>query len=165
MPEIVTLQRAAWREALLNLLAEGREMAPAPEWRASLSGALATEGVEGLVAEAGAELAGITVFGLNRDGVPGAGELRALFVHPDHWRSGVGTALVEGAVRGLACRYERVTLWSLRDNIRANAFYERVGFERDGATQTRPAVGVPEIRYGRSLRVVPPTSMGYNPVR
>jgi len=101
---MVTLQRAAWREALLDLLADGREMAPAHEWRASLSGALATEGVDGLVADAAAGLAGITVFGLNRDGVPGVGELRSLFVHPDHWRSGVGTALVEGAARGLACR-------------------------------------------------------------
>ena len=68
-------------------------------------------------------------------------------------------------LEGSPAANERLTLWSLRDNIGANAFYERVGFERDGAMQTRPALGVPEVRYGRSLRVVPPSSMGYNPVR
>jgi ribosomal protein S18 acetylase RimI-like enzyme len=91
------------------------------------------------------------VLGANRDAdaPPGTGEIRALFVSAEQWRTGVGRALVTAALDRLAAMgYTRATLWSLRDNGRANLFYERLGFSLDGATQER-FPGVPEVRYAR----------------
>ena len=123
-------------------------------WEESLTNALATDGVSGLLAEDRDGLAGLAIFGLNRDEQPaaGAGEIRAMFVHPTRRRSGVGRELVAGACAGLAALgYSRATLWSLRDNHAANAFYESLGFEPNGATQTRSLFRAAEVRYARSL--------------
>ena len=66
----------------------------------------------------------------------------------------MGRSLVEGAATELARRgFTAATLWSLRDNDRATAFYEGMGFERDGATQTRDDLGAPEVRYAASMVV------------
>lgn len=151
---MVGLQRAAFLDALVPILPDEFELGEVADWEESLGAALATDGVTGLLAEDHDRLAGLVIFGLNRDAepVPGAGEIRALFVHPARSRSGVGRELIAGACARLAAMgYARVTLWSLRDNHGANAFYDRLGFEADGATQTRPSFGAPEVRYARSL--------------
>ena len=99
-------------------------------------------------------LSGWISFGLNRDpdAPPGTGEVRGLNVHPDDWRSGVGRALVERAFELLAEGYVEVTLWSFDENDRANAFYESLGFRRDGAGQRREfSAGALEVRYRRPL--------------
>ena len=60
--------------------------------------------------------------------------------------------MIASACAGLAeMGYATATLWSLRDNHGANAFYESLGFKVEGATQTRPSFGALEIRYVRSL--------------
>ena len=154
---MVELQRVTFAEALVPLLPEEFRLPETAAWRDTLSQALDSEGVRALVIDAGApELAGLVIYGANRDvePAPGAGEIRALFVHPDHWRRGVGRELMEVACADLEqLGYSAATLWSLRDNDRANAFYERLGFDRDGATQTRPQLGGPEVRFARSLVV------------
>ena len=152
IPAMVALQRATWEAALVELLPEPLE-SEADEWEARLGEALATEGVEALLAHTATGLAGLVVLGANRDidPAPGTGEIRALFVSAEQWRTGVGRALVAGALERLAAmEYARASLWSLRDNGRANLFYERLGFRRDGATQSR-SPGVPEVRYAREI--------------
>ncbi|MBA3359200.1 MAG: GNAT family N-acetyltransferase [Thermoleophilaceae bacterium] len=151
---MVELQRAGFRAALIPLLPDEFALPVEAEWRATLAEALAGDAVRALVADAGHALAGLVVYGANRDvePAPGAGEIRAMFVHPDHWRRGVGRGLVEVACADLdQMGYSAVTLWSLRDNDVATAFYEGLGFERDGAAQTRPGLGAREVRYARSL--------------
>jgi ribosomal protein S18 acetylase RimI-like enzyme len=154
VPAMVELQRIAFLEALVPLLPETFQPTVLDAWRHPLSQALATDGVRAFVTEGGGGLAGLVVYGLNRDAEPpaGAGEIRALFVHPSRWRSGLGRDLVERACADLGeMGYSAATLWSLRDNERANGFYERLGFKRDGATQTREHLGGPEVRYAKSL--------------
>ena len=160
VPAMVELQKDGFRAALIPLLPDEFELPDGAPWRAGLAETLAGDDVRALVAdadgEAGAEggLAGLVVYGANRDAEPspGAGEIRAMFVHPDHWRRGVGRSLVEVACVDLErMGYSAVTLWSLRDNDRATGFYKGLGFERDGAAQTRPALGAPEVRYAKSL--------------
>lgn len=151
---MAALERAAFAEALVPLLPDTFELTPIEEARARIGEALASDGVRALVLEGEQGFAGLVIYGLNRDvePIPGAGEIRALFVRPRSWRSGLGRALVDRACAELAeMGYAAASVWSLRDNIRANAFYERLGFERDGATQVRPALGAPEVRYLRAL--------------
>ena len=38
--------------------------------------------------------------------------------------------------------YATATVWSFTDNERANAFYERLGFTRDGARAHRRGLGL-----------------------
>jgi len=151
---MVELQLAAFVAALVPLLPDTFELTGLDAWQDSLSEALAGDGVRALVVDGDEALEGLVVYGLNRDTepAPGAGEIRALFTRPDSWRRGIGRRLVEEACADLdQMGYSAATLWSLRDNDRANAFYERLGFGCDGATQTRPHFGVPEVRYSRSL--------------
>jgi ribosomal protein S18 acetylase RimI-like enzyme len=87
-----------------------------------------------LVAEEGGRIAGFCCTLLP----PGAqAEIPALYLHPDFWRGGIGTALQAAAVEELRARgYREVVLWVLELNEGARAFYERLGFVADW-----PAVG------------------------
>jgi ribosomal protein S18 acetylase RimI-like enzyme len=98
---------------------------------------------------------GWVTFGTSRDADagPSVGEIWALNVHPDAWRRGVGRALVGYAVNVLArAEFAEVTLWTFRDTPRSRSFYEALGFETDGATQSREASGgTIEVRYRMTL--------------
>jgi GNAT superfamily N-acetyltransferase len=62
-----------------------------------------------------------------------AGEVRAIYVRPDAWRSGAGRALMDAAVEHLrGAGLTPIRLWVLEANARARAFYERYGFRLDG---------------------------------
>jgi ribosomal protein S18 acetylase RimI-like enzyme len=153
---MVELQLAAWRGGFVPILPGTFTLPSAEEFRPRLAESLAVPGVRKLLAvgEAG-RLVGWISYGANRDAdaPPGAAEVRGLNVHPDHWRSGVGRALVERAFEQLAeGGYDEVTVWSFDENERANAFYEELGFRRDGAGQRREfSAGALEVRYRRSL--------------
>jgi GNAT superfamily N-acetyltransferase len=113
------------------------------------------ERVRTLVADRDGEVVGQTTFGTSRDSdAPAtAGEVRSLFVGPASWGGGVGSALLLQALAGLAAMgFAEATLWSFATNERANRFYERHGFERDGSEQ-RDEVwgGLLEVRYRRAL--------------
>ena len=99
--------------------------------------------------------AGWASMGASRDpdAAEGTGELRALYVHPDHWGRGIGRALVEHVILALReMGYDEVTLWSFAHNDRARRLYEEAGFERDGAEDRQPIfAGALEVRYRRSL--------------
>ena len=90
------------------------------------------------------------LFGPSKD--PGAppreGEIVALYVHPDHWRAGIGSALVGSALDTLAPANDEVIVWTLAESPRNLAFYAALGFRRDGGTQRRPSFGSPlEVRF------------------
>lgn len=86
---------------------------------------------------------GMAAFGPSRDDDVQGLELYALYVLPSAWRAGVGTALLE------ACGDIR-SLWVLKGNQRARAFYARHGFAPDGVS-TVLDLGAPivEIRMVR----------------
>ena len=81
------------------------------------------------------------------------GEVRSLFVAAGGWRRGVGRALLAGALDSLRERgCKEATVWSFAANDRANRFYERHGFTRDGAEKTEEVwADLLEVRYRRSL--------------
>jgi GNAT superfamily N-acetyltransferase len=108
-----------------------------------------------LMAEDGGELLGCSACGESRDddADPSVGEVRSFFVAADRWRQGVGRALIAAVLDSLRDRgCTEVTLWSFAANEPANAFYESVGFTRDGAEKTEePWAHIPEVRFRRSL--------------
>jgi GNAT superfamily N-acetyltransferase len=81
------------------------------------------------------------------------GEIYVIYVHPSDWARGIGRALRQRALQELrANAFDEVTVWSFDENERANAFYERRGFHRDGAEQRNERYGrALEVRYKRSL--------------
>ena len=91
---------------------------------------------------------------LTTDGEDGSvAELYALYVRPAWWSTGTGRALMERVLaRAPASGYQSITLWVLRDNLRARRFYERAGFAPDGATNVLHRLAdVTELRYRRAL--------------
>lgn len=86
--------------------------------------------------------------GLCRDeDSPAPWELHALYVERGYWGTGVADALVREAVGDRAC-----SLWVLRDNARARAFYARHGFAPDGAETYDASIECHEVRLVRPGR-------------
>jgi GNAT superfamily N-acetyltransferase len=108
-----------------------------------------------LMAEDESGMLGFTVPGASRDAdaTSEVGEVRTMFAVPAAWGSGVGSALMAAALDDLRERgYSEATVWSFADNERANRFYERHGFTRDGAERTEETwARIREVRYRRSL--------------
>jgi len=79
---------------------------------------------------------------------PGKGELFAIYVVPEAWGSGAGSALMASALEALRS-YSSATLWVLEDNPRARRFYEREGWSLDGGRRDEEFLGVTvaEVRY------------------
>lgn len=62
-----------------------------------------------------------------------AGELDGLFVEPDLWKHGVGSALIEAAAR--EARMQGLSL-TVTANPTARLFYEKCGFTLEGERET-----------------------------
>ena len=88
------------------------------------------------------------------DALSSTSELLAIYVDPKHWRRGVGQRLwdeVEDQLRRSG--FSDVTLWVLRDNTGALAFYRSNGFVVDGIEKTVELGGTElvEIRLRKGL--------------
>ncbi len=78
--------------------------------------------------------------------------LGAIYVHPDYWGGGIGTALldaVESAAR--AAGGEHLRLVVMAENVRARRFYEACGYETNSVESDGP-LDVQEATYTRALR-------------
>lgn len=142
-------------DSLLDSLAAADRL---PRWRVRL----AETATRVLVAELDGQTAGWLVIGPQRDedlDRQRVGEIYAVYIHPDFWRRGCGTALLTRAKAELCARgFSEATLWVLRDNVRAIRFYEAQGFQADGAAKldVRPdGVRFDEVRYRCSLEAHP----------
>ena len=152
-----------WRRAYRGLISQAYlDALSVPEhartWE-QLIGELQTDGSAILVSEVAGKITGFVRTGTSRD--HGAdvhtGELRGLYVHPDHWRSGHGHALHQEALNVLwRTDLTSATLWVLTANVRARQFYEKHGWLPDGARKTdqRGDEILREARY--TLRRFPP---------
>jgi ribosomal protein S18 acetylase RimI-like enzyme len=105
------------------------------------------------VAEIDGKIVGFVGVGPSRD--PDAeGELYTIYVLSDHWREGVGRALIRaGEERMRELGYCNVVLWVLDGNSPAQSFYESAGWAADGESRTIEFVGesIPEVRYAKQL--------------
>jgi ribosomal protein S18 acetylase RimI-like enzyme len=89
-------------------------------------------------------LAGFVTFGPSRDeDAEALGEIYALYVDPERYRSGIGRLLMAEARRRLVeSGFSEAILWVLQGNDRAARFYEREGWSPDGATRTEHPYGI-----------------------
>jgi len=152
----VTAWQVAYRgllpEDLLNdLSVEGNEAL----WRDRLQDG----SMHCLVDEEKGRVMGFVSCGAGRDegaGGRGEGEVYALYVRPDQWRRGRGTALLNQAMRLLGEQgYDQVMLWVLCGNGPAQAFYRKMGFTTDPGEHVRhwrDGVRLHLARYRHSLQ-------------
>lgn len=111
-----------------------------------------------IVAEYDGAVRGFAVYGPSRDedatGQP-VGELIALNVDPACWRRGLGRALTETVIAAShRRRWDRLTLWVVKGNARAQTLYSRLGFAPDGAEKTdatHDGAPIYEVRYRKYL--------------
>lgn len=67
-----------------------------------------------------------------------------LYVHPDHWRRGIGRKLL-GHAKQLSP--EHVWLYTLQINANARAFYEKHGFIAEKLGVSPPPESEPDVEY------------------
>jgi ribosomal protein S18 acetylase RimI-like enzyme len=135
------------KEVLDGLSVDNRERA----WRELLDGGESRT----LVAEVDSSVAGFATFlrsSRDDDAGPAMGEIAALYVDPAHWRHGIGAALLRQALSDLSYDgAEQVSVYVLEGNAPAIAFYERAGFEADGARAPHEPSGRDQLRYRMRL--------------
>lgn len=79
---------------------------------------------------------------------PDSVELRALYVVPSAWGSGVAAELMEAAITSVGSGAIEAVLWVGENNARARRFYEREGWIADAESRVSP-LGPSEIQYRR----------------
>ncbi len=146
-PAIAVVHVQAWREAYAHLLpadflAALDVDARAARWR----DIVAEPGVDVVVAERDGVLVGWASAGPGRGETPRDRELEGIYVLAAHHGSGAGQALLDAAV-GTAPAF----LWVADGNPRAEAFYRRNGFERDGTVKHEP-IGPQGLDAARMVR-------------
>ena len=84
-----------------------------------------------LIAIDGLKVIGFISYGNFRDETIQAGEIIALYVLKDYYGKGIAQKLVKAALTALDS-FSEIFLWVLKDNKRAIAFYQKMGFTFDG---------------------------------
>ena len=84
-----------------------------------------------LIAMDGMKVVGFISYGNFRDETIQAGEIFALYVLKDHYGKGIAQKLMTEALSALE-HFSEIFLWVLKENKRAIAFYQKMGFTFDG---------------------------------
>lgn len=154
--ELAETAIAAWRVGFRGIVPE--RVDPARAWKPErIEERLRGDdlGTEILAAEVDGRVRGMLMLGASRDPAarPREGEIVALYVHPDHWRAGIGRDLVVAALDRLRAQgHQEAIVWTLAESPRNLDFYESLGFARDGGRQRRPSFGSPlEVRFRMRL--------------
>lgn len=87
-----------------------------------------------LIAMNGKKVVGFISYGNYRDETIQAGEIIALYVLKDYYGKGVSKQLMHAAFVALD-QFSEIYLWVLKENKRAIAFYQKMGFTFDGQEQ------------------------------
>jgi hypothetical protein len=142
IPDIARIHVEGWQGAYQGLIDQDyidsqnleKRTADWTEW-------LQDETVTRLLAIQDDKFVGFIAFGPLRTAPPGTSKIRpaysseiyGLYLMPEYFRQGVGTALIKQAVEDLKYqKYQSTCLWVLKDNKRACAFYEKMGGQRIG---------------------------------
>ncbi|MDB5802634.1 MAG: hypothetical protein JWL63_3573 [Rhodocyclales bacterium] len=161
---IAEVHVAAWRSAYAGLMPQNVLDALSVEQRAAgWHRTLSSPGSSMTSVASGEDgkVVGFALYGPSRDEdrVNGlTGELLAINLLPQVWRCGFGRSLCDQALSHAQDQgWQSLTLWVLRENAGARAFYESMGFELDGMEKTDTRlVGSPlnELRYRQQLSAV-----------
>jgi ribosomal protein S18 acetylase RimI-like enzyme len=150
--------RAAYAGIVPGTYLDGLDLASeAAIWRERLGAAAAVWVRVAFIAEPPVppRLVGFVTAGSARHaGEDGLGEVWAIYVDPEAQGRGVGRALMDAGVRGLATRgFREAILWVFEANAPARGFYERMGWTPDGAAKPFAIGGAApiELRYRRRL--------------
>ena len=155
VPAIARVQVASWHgvyrglmpDEVIDGLTVERRIA---QWNGFFARDDADEAM--LVAEHDRSIVGMASLGPCRDedASPATGEIRAIYVAPDHWDHGHGRELMDAAIAWLdGAGFADATLWVLDTNDRARHFYEAAGWSTDGAERIEDLYGarLAEVRY------------------
>jgi GNAT superfamily N-acetyltransferase len=126
---LVRLQRNASLTAYSHVFPPDRFPFPHDEAEEHWRRVLIAADEEVIVAVEGERIVGVV-------GLRGS-ELHSMFVDPDRWRLGIGSSLVDAALRIMREGGERqACLWVMRDNHAARRFYECLGWTADGRVES-----------------------------
>ena len=142
---LLTIQRGACVLAFAHIFPPERYPFPDDLIRTAWNEALADPDVEVFVAEAAGDPIGSVSVG---------GEfLRTLYVLPERWRTGVGTALHDHALDRLRARGNaRAKLWTLEENWNARRYYEKRDWTLTDETRVVPFPPNPiDVQYEKAL--------------
>ncbi len=163
--ELATMHIQVWRDTYAGMLSQeyldGMQLEPRiARWRKSIGVASARESEAGGLVEdvlfrsrlarhvPSGRIAGFCLVGAARDeDAPVPQELGVLNVLRDFHGSGAAHLLVD-ATLGDRPAY----LWVVRENLRAQAFYRKIGFAPDGGTKRDTTLESDEIRMVRPAR-------------
>lgn len=153
---IADVHVASWQHAYRGILGDDFldtiDVGSRESWWAGYLG----RGARVNVAEHGGSIVGFCNAGRSSEG--GWGEIFALYVHPEHWGTGVGRELiVAGESTIVASGLRRALLWVLEENRRARTFYEGRGWSQGKPIRVEDIGGtqVTEVRYEKDLREAP----------
>jgi GNAT superfamily N-acetyltransferase len=150
---IVAVTAAGWRTAYREIVAQDRlAELPLARWRHEVHVGLRrpVEDSFSHVAEIDGDFAGycfVAAPSRERDLGRKVAELVAIYVEPERWGQGAGSALMYAALERLdGLPYDEVVLWTFKGNAPAIAFYERHGWRRDGDEKVHPRTEAVAIR-------------------
>lgn len=153
------LHVASWRETYIGILPDKvldrlSVEARSAMWRAVLGDSATWDGTNVFVAENGSDIVGFGACGDQRSAELGKqgfdGEIGAIYVLGAQQRAGVGKHLMRLMARSLLGRGRKAaSLWVVRENVRARAFYELLGGAPVGQKDDDlSGATVVEIAYG-----------------
>lgn len=159
-PGIARVYVAGWQAAHAGLVpgefltcmrAKGRE----EFWRTELEGGSSDR--KPWVALIDEDVMGFATGGMSRDEAMGrdTAEVYQVYVDPEHWRRGIGSALLRHLLKDLREHgFTRAHTWVLAGDANARTFLERQGWSTEGATRFEDCGGaqVEQLRYGHALR-------------
>jgi GNAT superfamily N-acetyltransferase len=159
---IAVIQIGAWRAAYAGFLpgafldsldVEQR----ATQWRGRIGAAMRPESPTFVALDDTDTVRGFAHTGPVRDDdldPTGRAEIYTIYVDPGSWRRGIGSALL-GAIdeHWAGTDVRELVLWAFEANADGRAFYERMGWQLDGARQVDDfgTAHPVEVRYRRSL--------------
>lgn len=142
---LLAIQRAACVKAFAHIYPPDLYPFPDDDIRAMWRDALADPNLEAYVAEEDGAPVGCAAV---RDAF-----LRNLYVVPERWQGGVGTALHDFALERLRTRGNtEAKLWTLEENWAGRRFYENRGWSLNGETRVVPFPPNPtDVGYRKAL--------------
>lgn len=125
----------SWRGAYQDIL-DPVYLTRLPEeyWLPSMRAWLSSGRMYGYIAEEEGRPMGCVIYGRGRDEDHAEwGEIVSLYVLPEMMNSGIGSALLEGALAALRAEgFDRVYLWAIAEYTHGLRFYQRRGFRATG---------------------------------